>query len=110
MSERDEAKRLRNRDAARADEAKHLVMAPTIGAPCLVARTKVLQSYPNLAAAFYGCETQTVTGTEVEGGAATIATDGNTFFALNLGTAIPPQGTPIVATFVGNRWVFRYDG
>ena len=42
--------------------------------------------------------------------AATIATDGNTFFALNLGTAIPPQGTPIVATFVGNRWVFRYDG
>ena len=110
MSDRDEAKRLRIRDAARADEAKRLGLAPTIGAPCLVARTKVIQSYPNVAAAFYGCESQTITGTEVEGGPATITTDGDTFYALNLGSVVPPQGTPIVATFLGNRWAFRYDG
>ena len=110
MSDRDEAKRLRNRDAARADEAQRLVLAPTIGAPCLVARTKVIQSYPNVAAAYYACESQTVTGAEVEGGPATITTDGDTFYALNLGTVAPPQGTPIVTTFIGNRWVFRYDG
>jgi hypothetical protein len=110
MSDRDEAKRLRDRDAIRADEAKRLVLAPTFGAPCLVARTKVIQSYPIVAAAYYGCESQTVIGTEVEGGPATITTDGDTFYALNLGSVVPAQGTPIVTTFIGNRWVFRYDG
>ncbi len=110
MSDRDDAKRLCLRDAARAEEAKWLDLAPAIGAPSLVARTKLLLSYPNVASAYFACESQTITGMEVEGGSATIVTDGNTFFSLNIGTAIPPQGTPIVVTFVGNRWVFRYDG
>lgn len=110
MNDRDEAKRLRIRDAQRADGAKRPDPGPTGGAPCLVARTKVARAYPTAAASYYACETQTVTGPEVEGGPATVSGDGTTFFALNLGTAVPPQGTPIVATFVGNRWVFRHDG
>ena len=80
------------------------------------ARTKVLASYPNVAAAFYGVETQTIGGAQVEGGAATIATDGNTYFALNLGSAIPPQGTPVIVSEVSPPdggapyFAFRYDG
>ena len=105
----DDPARLRDRADALDGEAD-LDSAGVNGAPCLVARTKALTSYPAVAAAYYGCESQTVTGAEVEGGAATIATDGDTFFALNLGTAIPPQGTGVVCTFVGNRWVFRFDG
>ncbi len=110
MSSRDEAKRLSIRDAERVDEAKRPEPGPTSGAPCLVARTRVFVSYPTVATAYYACETQTVTGPEIEGGLATISADGTTFYALNLGTAVPPLATPIVATFVGNRWVFRHDG
>ena len=110
MSDRDEAKRLRNRDGTRADLARRLDLAPTAGSPCLAARTKVVRSYPTSPPAYYACESQMIVGPEVEGAAATITTNGDTFWALNLGTAVPPQGTPIVVTFVGSRWVFRYDG
>jgi hypothetical protein len=31
-------------------------------------------------------------------------------YALNVGTMIPPVGSRVVASSVGGRWVFRYDG
>ena len=110
MIDADDAKRLRVRDASRSDAQKRPEPGPSGGAPSLVARTKVVHAYPSVASAYYACETQTVSGTEAEGGPATVTGDGTTFYALNLGTLVPPQGTPIVVTFVGNRWAFRHDG
>jgi hypothetical protein len=110
MSSIDEAKRLRVRDAALADDLLRLQTPPAEGAPCLVANTTTLGSYPSAPSSFFACNPLTVLGTEVEGGTGIITTDSATFFAYNLGSAVPPQGTAVLVTFVGNRWVFRYDG
>jgi hypothetical protein len=85
----------------------------------VMARTKVITSYPNVAAAYYGCETQTIAGTPSEGGAATITTNGDTFYALNTGSTIPPQGTPVICSRTNvdytvsppqPYWTFSYNG
>ena len=106
----DEAKRLRIRDEALLDGWNRSDQHPSFGSPSLVALTKKIQTYPTTARKFYACEPQTVLGKEVEGGAGTLTPGQATFFAFNLGTAIPPEGTPILATFVESRWVFRHDG
>lgn len=110
MSTFDEAKRLRVRAAGRDDRLTQFDLAAADGAPCVLAQTVVVNSYPTTAACYYGCQPQRILGAEVEGGAATLTPDGGAFYALNLGSAVPPAGTMVVATFVGNRWVFRYDG
>jgi hypothetical protein len=76
----------------------------------LAAVTTTLGSYPTSATSFFTCNPLIILGQEVEGGAGVVAAGAAMFFALNLGSAIPPQGTQVLATFVGNRWVFRYDG
>lgn len=106
----DEAKRLRIRDEALNDETTQRDRLPSYGSPSLVAQTKTIRTYPSAAQQFYACVPQTVLGKEVEGGPGTLTPDSASFFALNLGTAIPPVGTTILATFVDSRWVFRYDG
>jgi hypothetical protein len=110
MNALDEAKRLRVRSDARDDGLTRFDLAAADGAPCLIAQTVAVRSYPTTAASYFGCKPQTILGAEVEGGAATITPDGGVFYALNLGSAIPPAGTMILVTFVGNRWAFRYDG
>ena len=72
--------------------------------------TTTIKSYPTSAQRFYGCVPQTLLGVEVEGGPGSFTQEPSTFFALNLGTSIPPPGTNVLATFVESRWVFRYDG
>jgi hypothetical protein len=105
----DESRRARARldddDRARARTRA----APAGGAPCLVARTKVKLHYPTVANAYYACESMAVLGTETEGGPASATSSGDTYFAYNLGSAVPPQGTPVVTVFIGHRWVFRYS-
>lgn len=76
----------------------------------VLAKTKTVSSYPTVAARYYACETQEVVGTESEGGTATLVTLGDTFYALNLGSAVPPTTTYVICTFVAHRWVFRWDG
>ena len=110
MKNADEAKRLRIRDEMLKDGLSRGVASPSSGAPCLVARTTKIAVYPTSAAQFFGCTPVAVMGNEVEGAAALLTPLSTTFLAINLGTAIPPQGTDVVTTFVGNRWVFRYDG
>ena len=46
---------------------------------------------------------------QIEGGTGSLSTQVGRFFALNLGSSIPPTGTNLLVTFVGNRWAFRYD-
>jgi hypothetical protein len=106
----DEAKRIRIRDAILIDGFSQTGRDPSLGMPCLVARTRMLSSYPTAAQQFYACSPLTVLGPEIEGGPGTVTPGPSTFFALNLGSAVPPIGAKILATFVDNRWVFRYDG
>ena len=106
----DEARRLRVREADRTDIQTRTDRDPAFGSPSLVAQTKTLSSYPGTAQRFYACVPVVILGTETEGGAGSVTVESSTFLALNLGTAVPPVGTNILATFVESRWVFRYDG
>ena len=106
----DEAKRLRIQDATLVDGFSQAGRDPSLGMPCLAAQTKALATYPTGAQTFFACSPLTILGTEVEGGAGTISSGSSTFFALNLGSAVPPVGSNLLVTFVDNRWVFRYDG
>lgn len=105
----DEAKRLRVRGDSLAADLIRGLPSPGQGAPCLVARTTRVATYPTGARSYFACTPVTVLGTEAEGAVAELTTLAAGFFALNLGGTVPPQGTDVVATFVGNRWVFRYD-
>lgn len=106
----DDARRLRDRADSRAAALTRDPRGSLRGAPVLLARTKVHASYPATAAVYYACETQGILGAEAEGGPGVLSTNGDTVYAFNLGSGVPPQGTPVVLTFVGNRWVFRHDG
>ena len=103
------ARRLILRERSLAKEVTRQESDPPIGAPSLLACTKVLTSYPTAASCFFACQPLTLLGPEVEGGSGVVTGLDTTFLALNLGGAVPPIGTQVLATFVGNRWVFRYD-
>ncbi|WP_435011227.1 hypothetical protein P12x_002528 [Tundrisphaera lichenicola] len=106
----DESTRLRIRDAAMVAGAGRLDRPPSFGAPCLLAQTKKIATYPTAAGSFFACSPLTLMGLEVEGGPGSISVGPSTFFALNLGSAVPPVGANVLATFVDSRWVFRFDG
>ena len=107
----DEARTLRRRYddlVARIDQRLPL---NNTGSSSLLVKTATKTSYPTSAPSFYYCQVQTVTGAEVEGGTGTLSADSGSFvYALNLGSAIPPVGTPLIVTFEPYRWTFRYDG
>ena len=109
MVNSDDAKRLFTREVALADDVRRRDSDPTLGLPNLLARTTSLVAYPATAQCYYACQPLTLIGTEVEGGAGIVSSTSAPFFALNLGSAVPPSGTQVVATRVDNRWVFRYD-
>lgn len=106
----DDARRLRIGGADLLDNLTRHDRDPSFATPCLVAQTKVQSSYPSVAQNFFACAPLTILGLEVEGGTGVIMPGSATFLALNLGSAVPPAGTNIVATFVDSRWVFRFDG
>ena len=80
------------------------------GAPTLVVKTVTVKTYPTVAQRFYGVQAVTVLGAEVEGQVGSVTTGSGTFYALNLGSAVPPVGTQLNATFTGNRWIFTFNG
>ena len=105
----DDSKRLRLRGDALAEDVERQDADPPIGAPTLLAQTTTRTTYPATAQGFFACLPLTLLGIETEGAPGAISPGDSPFFALNLGGSIPPSGTQIVTTFVGNRWVFRYD-
>ena len=109
MIVKDEAKLLRIRESVLLDEFKSGRPDVVGGSTSLLARTKTLNSYPTIAQCYFACEPLAVLGTEVESGPGVISGNSTTFFALNLGSTTPPVGAQILVTYVGNRWVFRYD-
>jgi len=72
--------------------------------------TTEIATYPTAAGVYYAAVPTEIDGVEIEGGPATYLTGNPTYYALNLGTQIPPVGTRFVAHGVGGRFVFRYDG
>jgi hypothetical protein len=105
----DDARRLFVRENALADDVKRGFTDPSLGSPSLLAVTTTLNAYPTTAQCYYACVPLTLLGNEVEGGPGVVTPGGETFFALNIGSTVPPSGTQVLTTFVGNRWVFRYD-
>jgi hypothetical protein len=85
--------------------------ADLYGSAAMCVITTTVSSYPAVAAEFYACNPELLTGSEAEGAVPTFTADTATVvYALNLGTAIPPNGTKLVIHAAGGRWVFRYDG
>jgi hypothetical protein len=110
MNVADEAKRLRIRETALTAEFFRSLSEGASGSESMVARTVSLGSYPTTAQSYFALNPITVLGAEVEGGSATLTAEPGIFFALNIGSTIPPTGTDLLVTFIGNRWAFRYDG
>ncbi len=106
----DDALRLRINESRLNDSLSRVERDPSLGMPCQVAHTRTITSYPNSAQAFYACSPLSVLGPEVEGGAGSLSLGSSTFFALNLGSSVPPVGTNLLVTYVDSRWVFRFDG
>lgn len=86
-------------------------LAGTDGSAALLVQTTTVVTYPTSAAKFYGTNPVEIDGTATEGGAATYTPDPTqVIYCLNVGAAIPPPGTNVLASAVGGRWVFQYDG
>jgi len=83
--------------------------------PVVVGKTSTAGSYPTAVSAFYAIQPVTLYGTQSEGSAVTFNTGpltGGTypvFYAYNIGTARPFQGTYVICRWTGTRWVFRFD-
>jgi hypothetical protein len=108
----DEARTLRGRHAALAAALGVLDARPVAEArPALVAQTThVAVAYPATPGVYYACVISTPGGVEAEGVTGTVSADGGTVYALNIGTAVPPEGTAVVLEFVGGRWAFCFRG
>ena len=80
------------------------------GSAAILGITTTVTTYPTTPNVFYAVNPQYLTGNDVESATPTFVTDTSTvIYALNIGSTIPPNGTEIVASAVGGRWVFRYD-
>ena len=110
MSHADQLIRLLQDELELKKQVRRTLGNPSPSSPTLVANTKTITHYPSAPGQYFACEPMSVLGVEAEGEIGTFTNFGAIFFALNLGTAIPPSGTKLIVTFVENRWVFRYDG
>lgn len=112
MNPNSDARRLRMQDTQTDDAFTRTDSSPDDGSPSIVCVTTTKGTYPQVANALFWVQSQSVTGTETEGGQGNVASDGSApFLAYNLGSAVPTQGVSrFVVKFVNYRWVFRYDG
>jgi hypothetical protein len=102
---------LRDRQTAAENALDRSATSAPFGSAALCAITTTVTTYPTSAATYYACNPELLSGAETEGTAPTFAADTSTIiYAVNLGTAIPPNGTALVIHSVGGRWAFRYDG
>ena len=102
---------MRERQLIAAANADRSARRDPYGSAAMCIITTTVTTYPTVAGAFYACNPELLTGAETEGAAATFTVDTNTvLFAVNVGTAIPPNGTKLVIHGAGGRYCFRYDG
>ncbi len=104
-----EARSLRLRHAELID-ALELIDQPSAASNMAVVQTTTVSSYPTSAQAYYAVEPAQLGGTESEGGSVSITPDSmRVFYALNLGSGVPPSGTTLVAHACSGRWCFSYN-
>lgn len=67
--------------------------------------------YPTEPNKFFAAHPTSIGGTEDEGESASFnAANDRKIYVYNVGSQVPPEGTKIMATLVGRRWVIRFDG
>lgn len=111
MNPEEELRKLREEIEELQHLAERLESDDTTGSAFLVGQTTTLASYPAAVQAWFYMKLMAITGTETEGGAATIAeVPGKEFFAYNIGNQQPAPGTTIGCHQVGGSYVFSYNG
>jgi|GEM_PF-2080769 len=105
-----DARLLRDRQEAALAATSRLASAAEEGSAAILVQTKAETSYPTTPSAFYACSPVSIDGPETEGAAVSFRTDSSrSLFVYNLGTAIPPVGSKLIAHSCGGRWVVRFD-
>lgn len=110
MTEPTDLRADRDRIAQLADAIDRSPYGQSEGATLLVVKTVQETTYPAIAASTFACQVQTPGGPETEGALGSLVATTAALYAFNLGSALPPQGTLLLATQVGDRWVIHYDG
>lgn len=82
------------------------------GSDAMLVQTFTETTYPTSATAEFACNPiPQIDCDDTEGSTPSFGVDSSvTLYAANVGTVIPPSGTKVLASFVGGRLVFRYDG
>lgn len=105
-----DARLLRDRQAAAFAATTRLVSSAEEGSAAILVQTRAVGPYPTAPGAFYACSPVSIEGPETEGAAAAFLTDFSRVLSVyNLGDAIPPVGSKLIAHSCGGRWVFRFD-
>jgi hypothetical protein len=106
----DEARILRERLAELCAALDRIPDALACLPTSLLVQTTTVATYPTVAGRYYACTPVRAGGTEDENQVPSFTTLAGTYYAANLGSAIPPVGTRTVIDLVGDRYVFQYNG
>jgi len=104
----DDETTLLRRTEALAARLDSLNVNQTVPAESMVVKTVTVTTYPTSAQRVYGVQAYDVTATEAENQSPTYANATATFYAVNVGAAVPASGTYVVAHKVDGLWIFRY--
>lgn len=113
MMSSDDTAQLRRRLDALVDDLERDPASGCACAPARVVQTYTESSYPAAASRVYAVRVVEISSAETEGATPTLTVTSGGFYAANIGSAIPPSGTNVLATQVGGvggLWIFRYDG
>lgn len=79
-------------------------------APSVVVRTFAESAYPTAARKYYACHPAEVGGDEAEGADVVLTVNADvTVYVANLGAAVPPAGTYLIADAAGDRLAAIHD-
>ena len=104
----DESRTLRARQSDLGDEIDRQPLADIGTSAALLVRTVAVSSYPTTAGVAYGVQALDLSVSEAEGATPTLTVLAGKFFAINLGSNIPPVGTSLLVELVQGKYVFVY--
>lgn len=108
MNADDEVQILRRRIGELEESLDALRTTTVAGNPTKLVQTITVGTYPTSAQAFYAVKAVRPGGDQNEGAMVTTSVVSPTFYAANVGGTVPPNGTILLATLVGSRWVVQY--
>jgi len=104
----DDATTLLRRTEALTDRLDAVTVNQTVPGESMVVKTVTVTTYPTSAQRVYGVQAYDVTATESENQTPSYANATSTFYAVNVGAAVPASGTYVVVHKIDGLWVFRY--